>query len=149
MMVPQRTNWLKVVPEIHQEFFEFWQGIASRHRLPTRESLSDEDMGRWPGHLHLVELIGDEDAKYVVYGAAIGKLHGRDWTGKRFSELDYADPKRLLGYYHDVRDARRPLAHVVNASVESDFRRWSRLFIPFGDAAGEVRYVLVHSVLIE
>jgi hypothetical protein len=149
MITPHRSNWLTVVPEIHEEFFEFWNRIKPANRLPTRNLFTDDDLGRWPGHIHLVELIGDDDAIYIVYGSAIGKLHGRDWTGKRFSETEYEDPKTLLGYYHDVRDARRPLAHVVNASVESKFRRWSRLFIPFGDDVDTVRYIMVHSVLIE
>jgi len=149
MITPHRTNWLTVVPEIHEEFLAFWNRVKPPKGLPTRESYTEDDLDRWPGHLHLVELVGDDDAKYLVYGSAIGKLHGRDWTGKLFSELEYDDPKTLLGYYHDVRDAGRPLAHVVNASVESDYRRWSRLFIPFGEDAETVRYIMVHSVLIE
>ena len=149
MITPHRTNWLTVVPEIHEEFLAFWSRMKPAHGLPTRDSYTEDDLERWAGMLHLVELIGDDDAKYIVYGSIIGQLHGRDWTGKRFSTLEYEDPNTLLGYYHNVRNARRPLAQVVNASVESKYRRWSRLFIPFGDDADTVRYVMVHSVLIE
>lgn len=149
MITPHRTNWLTVVPEIHEEFLAFWNRIKPPKGLPTLDSYTESDLDRWAGHLHLVELVGDDDAKYIIYGSAIGRLHDRDWTGKLFSELEYEDPKTLLGYYHDVRDAGRPLAHVVNASVESQYRRWSRLFIPFGDDAGVVRHIMVHSVLIE
>lgn len=149
MITPQRTNWLRVVPEIHEEFLAFWNRIKPAKALPTLDAYVESDLDRWAGHLHLVELVGDDDAKYLVYGSEIGKLHRRDWTGKSFSELDYKDPKTLLGYYHDVRDAARPLAHVVNASIASKYHRWSRLFIPFGDDTGTVRYIMVHSVLIE
>lgn len=149
MITPHRSNWLPVVPEIHVEFLEFWHRIKPKNGLPTRDSFTEDDLERWSGYLHFVELIGDEDAKYIVYGSNLGELLGRDWTGKRFSETEYEVPKTLLGYYHDVRDARRPLAHVVNAGAESKYRRWSRLFIPFGDDTDTVRYIMVHSVLIE
>ena len=105
MITPHRTNWLTVVPEIHEEFFVFWHKIKPPKGLPTRDSYAENDLDRWAGHLHLVELIGDDDAKYLVYGSAIGKLHKRDWTGRKFSELEYEGPEnaaRLLS-----RRARR------------------------------------------
>jgi hypothetical protein len=144
-----RTKWLKNIPSIHQDFYEFWRNIRPESGLPKRCDFDTTDLLPWFGNLHLVELLGDSDARYSVYGTNIGNLHGREWTGRRFSELDYPDPDRLLGYYQDVRDARKPLAHIVNATVETKHCQWSRLFVPLVNDSDEVSLILVHSILID
>jgi hypothetical protein len=141
-----RTKWLKNVPNEHCEVLDFWNRIKPRDGLPKRRDFDPTDLLPWLGNLHLVEICGD-DARYLVYGSNIAQIHRREWTGKWISELNETAKDQLLAYYQDVRDARRPLFHIVPASIATKYHTWSRLFVPFADAQGEVRHILVHNVL--
>ncbi len=142
-----RTKWLENIPEHHQKLLEFWEVLKPRDGLPKRRDFDVPDLLPWLGNLHLVEIY-DDDARYLVYGSNIARIHRREWTGKKFSELNDPKKDRLLAYYMDVRDACRPLAHTVSASIETKYFTWSRLFAPFADDQGDVRYILVHNVLL-
>ena len=115
--------------------------------MPRRSDFDVLDLRCWLGDLHLVEIFED-DARYIVYGSNVARQHGREWTGRRFSELGQAVTSRLLGYYLDLRDARRPLAHIVPATIQTRYSAWMRLFLPFAGESGDVRFALVRCILL-
>ena len=142
-----RTVWLRDIPEEHQPILDFWTSLKTGAALPCRGDLDVLDLQPWIGDLHLVEICGD-DAKYIVYGTNVARSLGREWTGKRVSEIEPGNTGNLLSYFLDVRDEGRPLAHIVPAKFDGLPNTWTRIFLPFGDQTGRVRYVLVRNILL-
>lgn len=125
-----------------------WHAKAVAGGLPPSRSIDAMELRPALGYVMLLEPIdGGADFRYRVYGSIIAEHAGLEMTGKRVWDI----PAPLvavyfLATYRAVLRTRRPMFahHATHHDIQ--VAEWSRLILPFVDAAGTVDRLLVGNV---
>lgn len=89
-----------------------WHEKSQNRRMPPRAAFTIDDLRPWLGHLILVDVLpdGDEfDVFYRVHGTKLVEALRQELTGKRLSDLQPPDLRKLIrADYQQVVTKRRP-----------------------------------------
>ncbi|MCA0449122.1 MAG: hypothetical protein LCH62_05055 [Proteobacteria bacterium] len=140
-----REVTLDELPQWLRDLHAMWAAKKDALVFPPRASFVVEDFMPWIGRLHLVEVLPDDDFRFVIYGASTNVSRRRDYSGLKLSEI--ADPLARIweqGYRNAVA-ARTPqfFHHPIDVYAPREERvSWWRAILPLGDG-GKVTHLLV------
>jgi len=140
----ERT-WLDRVSAVHEPLAALWQSRRGGRTMPARRDFDTVELRPWIGGLHLVEVLPGGDYRWRVYAGKVGEVYGREWTGKKFSEVPHRNRSLLFGWFDDCLAARCPMEHTSRYDNEGRHIHWTRLFLPLADDGEVVDRVFVHS----
>jgi hypothetical protein len=91
--------------------FDYWRSKLRERLMPSRRDLDPCEIPQLLPYLILVDVFSDPpDFRYRLIGTQIVAQSRRDFTGKRFSELDHAGPCSTVWTDRmQVVETRRPV----------------------------------------
>jgi hypothetical protein len=120
-----------------------WRAQA-RGNLPGPAIVDPIALRPWLGHLLLVDVVGNGEFKYRVYGTAVAETFGEDMTGRSPGGFPPHHVEIIVGPYRAVAEDAKPryTAHIL-AIRERKFAVWERIVLPIAGASARVEQLLV------
>jgi hypothetical protein len=132
-------------------FLSFWDALRGDRDMPDRSELFPENIQRWIGSLHLLEVLDDgNDFLYRIFGTVPSESIGADFHLKRVSELKEEWIERALAFYRAAFEAEKPVYKATQEVFGAHGPKvFSRTVVPFASLSGEggsrsVSHLLVH-----
>ena len=127
--------------------YEYWRALPKTGGVAETERVDPHRLMGALGYLMLVDVEGDTDFRYALYGSKIADITGFDMTGKTVCEIQTIAPIRrfFVAVYMAAREACRPVYSVHEAPPSNTNSAWHRLILPLGKG-GEVTRFLVCNV---
>ena len=127
----------------------YWSAKKDGNELPRTGSIDPVEMKPALRFIMLLDVLdGGTDFRYRVYGTGIVERTGRDWTGKRVSDLAaFAYTGRFYtAVYRAALRRRLTVATVSDSPRHVAATDWSRLVLPLANKDGEITRFLVGNV---
>jgi len=125
-----------------------WEEIAKETGdLPSSDHFMMDSLGEFAGRLSVVEPVGADDFRYVIYAGAVANVGGVDMGDRRVSDFPYADLRAWFRtVYRRVMEERRPKICRLRHDWRGTVYDYCTLNLPVLRAStGKVR---IHTVLV-
>lgn len=127
----------------------FWRDRAAGRPMPGRADFDVFDLKPWLPHLMLLDVIGEAEFRYRVYGTALSHMFGHDHTGRTTGALHHAVQAMVVPDYAEACRVARPtvivaprLVYISALDVERQKSEIEKLILPIG-AEGQATQLLV------
>lgn len=120
--------------------YEAWNRAPKVDGIPSRQSLALEAMPDALGQVGIVDVLGDSEFRYRLFGSGLVGALGYDATGWRTLDLKPPAYAALITrQYQEVVTARRPVLHEIRGSgPDTSEYRYFRLTAPLTLGDGRV-----------
>ena len=127
----------------------FWRKLPQIDGVPNVVKIDPEQLISVLGYLMLVDIGGEADFRYSLYGTKIARVSGFDLTGKCVWEDATTSSTQtfLAACYLAARQLKNPIYLVHKPSHSITVSHWHRLILPLG-LGGDIKRFLVCSVPI-
>lgn len=110
-MLPETTPALPLLLEPYPplvQLLELWKERASQRPMPARQDFDPLALRSWLGHVHLIEVVGEENYRYRIFGTSISQLFGRDLQSRVVGDLPEPERSEAILDYGNVVRSRKP-----------------------------------------
>jgi len=150
---PPRVRWNPTEQDLPagplRFLLAYWQGHMVGDQLPRTAVVEPFALKPALGYVMLLDVLDEGwDYRYRVYGSAIAERLGRDYTGRRTSDIARLSftGAFYIAAYRAVIARRAPLFTVSPSPRYVAAVDWSRVTLPLVDGEGAITRLLVGNV---
>ena len=130
------------------KLLELWNELRGEQSLMPRRELDAIRFFPWLGSLHLIEVAGDNQYRYQIFGGKIGSHFGRDLHHRTVGDLPEPERSEALSDYDTVARMKTPFfierqRNIINRyDVELRPTTFGKLCLPMSEDGTTVSHIL-------
>ncbi|MBI1246073.1 MAG: PAS domain-containing protein [Alphaproteobacteria bacterium] len=123
--------------------FGYWLSLRATRRVPDRADFDPIEIPDIMPHVIMWDVVAGGRYRCRLAGTKMVEIHGRELTGLDMAEFHGRDNATIQPEYDGVVRTGRPHHVERNLSwMHREYRRYSRILLPFSDGGADVRIVV-------
>lgn len=110
--------------------------------MPARADFDMEALKPWLGHLMLLDVLGDGQFRYRVYGSRVAQYYGRDLQGRGLDNLPSLVREDVRDDYLHVVETRKPSFVEREHLIDGHRQPFGKLTLPLSEDSVTVTRLL-------